>query len=227
MRPEKNWQRIIFFRDVNWDGNKEVSFKSVDAEESAKESADLTQILTVDMINNLFMAQNFYMPAGCVQDGDTQYLVSVGDQITSQEDLENLVLMDMGMDDVGVIYLKDVADVRLVNDAADSYSRVNGNPAIMLSFEKQTGYSTGEVTDNLLDRFEKLEEETPDLNIAVLMDQGVYIDMIVKSVVQNILVGAALAIIILIIFLKDIRSTFVIACSIPMSVVFALVLNGL
>lgn len=195
-----------------------------DAEESAKESADLTQILTVDMINNLFMAQNFYMPAGYVQDGDTQYLVSVGDQITSQEDLENLVLMDMGMDDVGVIYLKDVADVRLVNDAADSYSRVNGNPAIMLSFEKQTGYSTGEVTDNLLDRFEKLEEETPDLNIAVLMDQGVYIDMIVKSVVQNILVGAALAIIILIIFLKDIRSTFVIACSIPMSVVFALVL---
>lgn len=195
-----------------------------DAEESAKESADLTKILTVEMINNLFMAQNFYMPAGYVQDGDKEYLVSVGDEITSYKDLANLVLMDMGMDSVGIIYLKDVADIELVNDAAASYSRVNGNPAIMLSFEKQTGYSTGEVTDNLLARFEKLEEENPELNIAVLMDQGVYIDMIVKSVVQNILVGAALAIIILIIFLKDIRSTFVIACSIPMSVVFALVL---
>ncbi len=194
------------------------------AEESALESADLTQILTVDMINNLFMAQNFYMPAGYVQDGDTQYLVSVGDQITSYEELSNLVLMDMGMDSVGIIYLKDIADIELVNDAADSYSRVNGNPAIMLSFEKQTGYSTGEVTDNLIARFEKLEAENPDLNIAVLMDQGVYIDMIVKSVVQNMLVGAALAVIILIIFLKDLRSTFVIACSIPMSVVFALVL---
>lgn len=195
-----------------------------DAEASAKESADLTQILTVEMINNLFMAQNFYMPAGYVQDGDKEYLVSVGDEITSYKDLANLVLMDMGMDSVGIIYLKDVADIELVNDAADSYSRVNGNPAIMLSFEKQTGYSTGEVTDNLLDRFEKLEKENPQLNIAVLMDQGVYIDMIVQSVVQNILVGAALAIIILIIFLKDFRSTFVIACSIPMSVVFALVL---
>ena len=194
------------------------------AEESALESADLTQILTVDMINNLFMAQNFYMPAGYVQDGDTQYLVSVGDQITSYEELSNLVLMDMGMDSVGIIYLKDIADIELVNDAADSYSRVNGNPAIMLSFEKQTGYSTGEVTDNLIARFEKLEAENPDLNIAVLMDQGVYIDMIVKSVVQNMLVGAALAVIILIIFLKDFRSTLVIACSIPMSVVFALVL---
>ncbi len=195
-----------------------------DAEESAKDSADLTQILTVDMINNLFMAQNFYMPAGYVQDGDQQYLVSVGDEITSYRDLADLVLMDMGMDSVGIIYLKDIADIKLVNDAADSYSRVNGNPAIMLSFEKQTGYSTGEVTDNLIDRFEKLEEENPELNIAVLMDQGIYIDLIVESVVQNILVGALLAIIVLIIFLKDFRSTFVIACSIPMSVVFALVL---
>lgn len=195
-----------------------------DAEASAKESADLTQILTVEMINNLFMAQNFYMPAGYVQDGDKEYLVSVGDEITSYRDLADLVLMDMGMDSVGIIYLKDIADIELVNDAADSYSRVNGNPAIMLSFEKQTGYSTGEVTDNLLERFEKLEAENSELNIAVLMDQGVYIDMIVESVVQNILVGAALAILILIIFLKDFRSTFVIACSIPMSVVFALVL---
>ncbi len=194
------------------------------AEEDAKESADLTEILTVDMINNLFMAQNFYMPAGYVQNGDDQYLVSVGDEITSQKELEDLVLMDMGMDSVGIICLKDIADVKLVNNAAQSYSRVNGNPAIMLSFEKQTGYSTGEVTDNLLERFDKLEEQNPELNMAVLMDQGVYIDMIVESVIQNILVGAILAIFILIIFLKDLRSTFVIACSIPMSVVFALVL---
>lgn len=195
-----------------------------DAEESAKESSDLTQILTVDMLNKLFMAQNFYMPAGYVQDRDERYLVSVGDQIKSGDDLENLVLMDMGMDELGIIYLKDIADIRLVDNAAESYSRINGNPAIMLSFEKQTGYSTGEVTDNLLNKFEKMENEKEDLNIAVLMNQGIYIDMIVKSVVQNMLVGALLAVIILILFLKDFRSTFIIACSIPLSVVFALVL---
>ena len=194
------------------------------AEEAALESGDLTKILTVDMINNLFMAQNFYMPAGYVQDGDTQYLVSVGDEVSSYEELSNLVLMDMGTDSVGIIYLKDIADIRLVDNAAESYSKVNGNPAIMISFEKQTGYSTGDVTDRLLEKFDSLENENPELNMAVLMDQGVYIDLIVDSVVQNILVGAALAILILIIFLKDWRSTFVIACSIPMSVVFALVL---
>lgn len=195
-----------------------------DAEEEAKESADLTNILTVDMINNIFMAQNFYMPAGYVQEGDTQYLVSVGDEVSSYDELANLVLMDMGMDSVGIIYLKDIADIKFVNNEAESYSKVNGNPAIMLSFEKQTGYSTGGVTDALLEKFEDLEAENPELNIAVLMDQGIYIDMIVDSVVENMLVGAALAVLILIIFLKDFRSTFVIACSIPMSVVFAIVL---
>ncbi len=194
------------------------------AEESAKESADLTQIITAEMLTNLMMAQSFYMPAGYVQDGDSQYVINVGDELKSQEDLENLVLMDMGMDSVGIIYLKDIADVTLINNASESYSKVNGNPAIMLSFEKQTGYSTGGVTDSLLERFEELEEENPDLNLAVLMDQGVFIDLILESCIQNVLVGAILAIIILIIFLKDFRSTFVIACSIPMSVVFAIVL---
>ena len=71
--------------------------------------------------------------------------------------------------------------------------------------------------------FEDIEKQT-DANMAVLMDQGIYIDMLVEAVLQNILVGAVLAVIILIIFLKDWRSTFVIACSIPLSIIFAIVL---
>ena len=56
------------------------------------------------------------------------------------------------------------------------------------------------------------------------MNQGIYIDMIVKSVVENMIVGAILAIIVLLLFLKDMKPTLVIACSIPLSVVFAVVL---
>ena len=94
----------------------------------------------------------------------------------------------------------------------------------MLSIEKQTGYSTGDVTDRLLDKFDSLEKENTALHLSVLMNQGIYIDMIVKSVVENMIVGAILAIIILLLFLKDIKPTLVIACSIPLSVVFAVVL---
>ena len=186
-----------------------------DAKEQAKDSADLNTILTMDTLKNLLTAQNFSMPAGYVTEGNEQYLVRVGDEVTSKADLENLVLMDLGMDGIEPIRLSDVADIEYIDNSGDSYSKVNGNPAVMLSIEKQTGYSTGDVTDLLLDKFDSLEKENTALHLSVLMNQGIYIDMIV---------GAILAIIVLLLFLKDIKPTLVIACSIPLSVVFAVVL---
>ena len=195
-----------------------------DAKEQAKDSADLNTILTMDTLKNLLTAQNFSMPAGYVTEGDEQYLVRVGDEVTSKADLENLVLMDLGMDGIEPIKLSDVADIEYIDNSGDSYSKVNGNPAVMLSIEKQTGYSTGDVTDWLLDKFDSLEKENTALHLSVLMNQGIYIDTIVKSVVENMIVGAILAIIVLLLFLKDMKPTLVIACSIPLSVVFAVVL---
>ena len=195
-----------------------------DAKEQAKDSADLNTILTMDTLKNLLTAQNFSMPAGYVTEGNEQYLVRVGDEVTSKADLENLVLMDLGMDGIEPVRLLDVADIEYIDNSGDSYSKVNGNAAVMLSIEKQTGYSTGDVTDRLLDKFDSLEKENTDLHLSVLMNQGIYIDMIVKSVVENMIVGAILAIIVLLLFLKDMKPTLVIACSIPLSVVFAVVL---
>lgn len=195
-----------------------------DAKEQSKDSADLNTILTMDTLKNLLTAQNFSMPAGYVTEGNEQYLVRVGDEVTSKADLENLVLMDLGMDGIEPVRLSDVADIEYIDNSGDSYSKVNGNPAVMLSIEKQTGYSTGDVTDRLLDKFDSLEKENTSLHLSVLMNQGIYIDMIVKSVVENMIVGAILAIIVLLLFLKDIKPTLVIACSIPLSVVFAVVL---
>ncbi len=195
-----------------------------DAKEQAKDSADLNTILTMDTLKNLLTAQNFSMPAGYVTEGNEQYLVRVGDEVTSKADLENLVLMDLGMDGIEPVRLLDVADIEYIDNSGDSYSKVNGNAAVMLSIEKQTGYSTGDVTDRLLDKFDSLEKENTALHLSVLMNQGIYIDMIVKSVVENMIVGAILAIIVLLLFLKDIKPTLVIACSIPLSVVFAVVL---
>ena len=195
-----------------------------DAKEQAKDSADLNTILTMDTLKNLLTAQNFSMPAGYVTEGNEQYLVRVGDEVTSKADLENLVLMDLGMDGIEPVRLLDVADIEYIDNSGDSYSKVNGNAAVMLSIEKQTGYSTGDVTDRLLEKFDSLEKENTALHLSVLMNQGIYIDMIVKSVVENMIVGALLAIIVLLLFLKNMKPTLVIACSIPLSVVFAVVL---
>ena len=198
--------------------------KLEESKQSALESADLNQILSVETLGQILTAQNFSMPAGYVNENKKQYLVRVGDEVSSVEELENLVLVDVGMDGIAPIRLSDVAKTEVVDDTGDSYSKVNGNPAIMLSIEKQTGYSTGDVTKRIKTRFETLEKENDKLHMTILMNQGVYIDTIVQSVMENMIVGAILAVLILILFLKDIKPTLVIACSIPLSVVFAIVL---
>lgn len=194
------------------------------AKESATDSADLNNILTTDMLGNLLVAQNFSMPAGYVGDKDSQYMVRVGDKLSSMEELKDVVLLDMGMEGIAPIRLSDVADVEMVNNASESYAKVGRNPAIMLSIEKQTGYSTGDVTGRVKDKFAALEKEDSSLHLTILMNQGVYIEIIVQSVMENMIFGAILAVIVLILFLKDVKPTLVIGCSIPLSVIFAIVL---
>lgn len=195
-----------------------------EAKQSAEEAADLNAVLTVENLSGLLVAQNFSMPAGYVQEGDNSYMVRVGDKVESTDALTDLVLIDLGLEGIGPIRLSDVAEIEMVDNSSESYSKLNGNPAIMLSIEKQTGYSTGDVTKRVKNKFEALEKETDGLRMTILMNQGVYIDMIVESVLENMIVGAFLAVIVLALFLKDFKPTMVIACSIPLSVIFAIVL---
>lgn len=195
-----------------------------EAKDNAYQSADIKQILSMDTIKGLFTAQNFDMPAGYVMDEDTQYLVRVGEAVKNIEDLRDLVLINLGMDEVKEIRLSDVADIEMKDNSDETYAIINGNPGITISMEKQTGYSTGEVTDRILDRFESLMKANESLHLTTLMNQGIYIDLIVNSVVSNMIWGALLAVIVLLIFLKDLKPTLVIACSIPLSVVTAIVL---
>ena len=195
-----------------------------EAKDTAYDSADLNKVLSKDTITSLLAAQNFDMPAGYAMDGDTQYLIRVGDAVQDVDELKDLPLVDMGIDGIDTIRLSDVAEVKVTDNSDETYAVINGNPGIMLSMEKQTGYSTGEVTNRILDKFKALEKEDSKLYLNVLMNQGVYIDMIVNSVMQNMIWGAILAILVLLLFLKDIKPTIVIACSIPLSVVAAIVL---
>ncbi|MBR5247676.1 MAG: efflux RND transporter permease subunit, partial [Lachnospiraceae bacterium] len=194
-----------------------------DAKKTAYEQADMVEVLTVDTIKGLLAAQNFSMPAGYLTEDGIDYMVRVGDKPSTVEMLKAMPLMDLHMEGVPVITLGDVADVFYTDNSGEIYTNVNGSLGVMLSIQKQTGYSTGEVSDRLLQRFEKLRQENPDLKIITLSDQGVYIDLVMDSIVNNILFGGFLAILILILFLKDIRPTLVIACSIPISLVTAVV----
>ena len=192
------------------------------AQEEISENADVSSMLTADMIQTLLAAQNFNMPAGYVEEHGIRYLIRVGDKIRSLEDLKNLTLLDTeGMDP---IRLSDVADIQTADNSGSSYAKINGKNGILLSIQKQTGYSTGEVSDRLLEKMESLEKEYEGIQCVTLMDQGVYIDMVINSVLQNLVFGAVLAVLILLVFLKNYRPTLIIACSIPISILTAIVL---
>ncbi|MBO5470261.1 MAG: efflux RND transporter permease subunit [Lachnospiraceae bacterium] len=194
------------------------------AKETAYDNADLNNIITTSMIEGILTAQNFDYPAGYVTEDDVDYLVRVGDKFDDVESLSDFVLLDMGMDDVDPIKLSDVADVVEVNDSDKIYTKVNDNPGVILSIAKQNEYSTKSVSDRLKDKFEELHKQDDKVSFTTLMDQGMYIDLVVNSVLSNLVMGAILAVIILIFFLKDIRPTGIIAVSIPVSVIFAIVL---
>lgn len=194
-----------------------------DARTEAYEKADMTEVLTVDTVSALLMAQNFSMPAGYVTEEGISYMVRIGDKPENAEELGKLPLLNLHMDGVDIITLEDVADVFYVDNSDEVYANVNGSVGVMLTVQKQTGYSTGEVSDLLAERFAELEENHPGLTMITLMDQGIYIDLVMDSIINNIVFGALLAILILLLFLKDLRPTLIVAFSIPISLVTAIV----
>ena len=191
--------------------------------EAAYDQSDVTELVTTDLVKNILSAQNFMMPAGYVTEDGIDFLVRVGNKLTSMKDMEDLVILDLHMEDLDPIKLSDVADVVMTDNSDEIYATVNGHPGVMLTMQKQSGYSTGTVSNRIKEKFTELEETKGDIHFIKMMDQGVYIDMVVDSVIQNMLSGAGLAILVLLVFLGSFRPTLVIACSIPISIMTAIV----
>ncbi|MBO4636433.1 MAG: efflux RND transporter permease subunit, partial [Clostridiales bacterium] len=193
------------------------------ARQTALENANADQFLTPQTLSQLIYAQNFAMPVGYIDDAeDNSWLLKVGDEFSDSEDLAGSLLLDNEM--IGTIRLEDVADIAIIDNADDSYTRLNGNSGIILCIYKSSSAGTNDVSNRCNNALSELSELYPGTHSINLVDQGDYIRMIVSSVFQSIIIGAALAIIILALFLKDIKPTIVVAISIPLSVLLAIVL---
>lgn len=204
---------------------KSASDELSEQKDKAKKAADMTNTVTISNVSNILTAQNFSMPAGYVSDDENiKYLVRVGDKIDGDKEMQSLALFDTGIDGIGVVKLSDVADVFIADDSDEVFTKINGNSGVVFSFSKQSDAATATVSENIAKKLNSLTQENEGLHFTTLMGQGDYIDIIINSVLQNLLMGAVLAIIILYLFLRDIKPTLIVALSIPISVVFALVL---
>ena len=196
-----------------------------DAYKKVSEQTDLGGMLTISTVSSLLTAQNFSMPAGYISDDSgVSYMVSVGQKITASGELEEMVLFDLGLEGVEPIRLGDVATVAVTDDADQLYTKLDEENGILLSFTKQSNYATAEVSNNISDRFKTLEAQYEGLSFVPLMDQGDYIYLIVETIMSSLLWGALFSVVVLFLFLRDWRPTVITLVSIPVSVIFAVVL---
>ena len=195
------------------------AYKKVD------EQTDLGGLLSISTVSGLLTAQNFSMPAGYIDDDSgVSYMVSVGQKFENSTELENMVLFDLGLEGIDPITLGDVATVVVTDNGDELYTKLNGENGILLSFTKQSNYATAAVSNNITHRFETLEAQYEGLTFVPLMDQGDYIYLIVETILSSLLWGAVFSVVVLFLFLRDWRPTLITLISIPVSVIFAVVL---
>ena len=173
--------------------------------------------IPIERVREVVGVSNVNLPGGALRSSDSQYLIRTLNEFDSVEEIADLIISQQG--DASV-RLSDVADVWMGHKEREEITRVNGTECIELAIYKEGDANT--VTAARLVR-ERLDEWggklPPDHELTVLFDQSHFIENAISEVRSAAIIGGILAIIILMLFLRDIRSTLIIATSIPLSVI--------
>ena len=178
--------------------------------------------ITSSMMSQLIMANNINLPGGSVSEGSIDYSVRTLGSINSISEIENMTFISPTMQIP--VKLSEFASVEFINTNTKSYNKVNGIDSLTVSIQKQSGYNTSEVAHRVIDEIDNIKSEHNTITISTIFDQSQYIDMMVNNVGLSSLIGAILAVIILFIFLKDVRPTLIIGVAIPISVLATFIL---
>lgn len=178
--------------------------------------------LDKEMISMILQAQNFEFPVGYINVDNVNYLVRVGDEFNDLDEIGDLVILDMSPA-IDVVTLNDIASVNFVNANDKEYSKVNGENAITLTIQKGSNFATTDVTKEIISIMNGISDDE-GLDYTILLDQGEYIEQATGSVINNLIYGAILAVVILFVFLRNFRATFIVGIAIPISLLFAIIL---
>ncbi len=170
----------------------------------------------------LIKEQNLNSLVGIALDEGEIRLLYLGNTISNIDELKALPL-PLKVNGTNKVYkLNELAEedgINLINNNTESYSKVNGKQTISVSFQKQNDAEITDVTRAITKELNAVIDEYANVSYRIVMDQGDYIELAVGSVLQNLILGAILAIVILFIFLRDIRPTFIVALAIPTSLI--------
>ncbi|WP_010259498.1 efflux RND transporter permease subunit [Treponema primitia] len=188
--------------------------------------------LTVTQIQQMLAGNNAQVSAGSITEGGMNYILTTMGEYTSLEQIRNTVISYKGGGVVNgqvemprTIYLRDIADVFEGYKSQESVVLVNGQPSVMLMVQKQSGKNSVQTAKELRARLVKIAGELPqDIKITENFNTTDQIENSLNEVTSSALSGAALAIIVLFIFLRSIKPTLIIGISIPVSIVVTIML---
>ncbi len=192
--------------------------------ELSKEKITALQ-LPVNRIIQLLRSENQNVPLGEIDEGDRTYLLRSQGQFENLQQIRDLVVMTR----TGVpVYLKDIAVVSDATEDFRSFTRINGNPGVRLRVTKQSGQNTVAIADAVRVEVNRINNEIPGLHLQVLDDNSIFIKRSIASVQEAAVLGSILVILIIFVFLRNLRSTLIICTSIPISIIgtFALLYFG-
>ena len=183
--------------------------------------------LNINGLSQIISSSNLNLPGGSVKNGQQEYSVRITGEFS---DLEEIRDMAIPLNSGEVLKLSDIAKVNLVRKDLSAISRTNGKDSINLSMQKQSGRNTVQVSNLINKEVKKLIKDYPDIEFDIVLDSAEFITKSINTVVKNTLFGSLLAILILYIFLKNIRTTLIIGISIPISLIASFILlyfNGI
>ena len=178
--------------------------------------------LTLSQVNQVLQAENFNMSAGQVTDGGRKYYLRSLQQFESVDDIKDVAILTATGN---TVYLKDIATITDGFQDESQLTRVNGKAAVGIHCLKQSDANTVKTCAEVREELAAIQEELDlDIDIEVVMDQSTYIEQSLNTTKRMMIEGAILAMLVLFLFLRNIRSTLIIFTAIPLSIIATFIL---
>lgn len=172
--------------------------------------------LSTDAVLTALRNENLNVPAGLYETGNLDILVRTQGEYRNLEEIENTVITTIH----GVpIQIKDVARVEDSWEEVRQIVRIDGQPGLRITINKQSGSNTVDVVKGVREEIERINRDIPQIKLIALIDTSQYIKQAINNVGRSTMLGGLLAIIILFLFLRNISSTLIIATAIPISII--------
>ncbi len=191
-----------------------------------KQDKLLERGLTQSDIVQLIQANNISLPGDPIETEDKKSLTTrIISTLTSVEEIENLVITVNPLTG-DEIRLQDVATVQIAEQEQNSITRANDEPAVLISVLQESSANTASVSNAFQKALDELleKDEYKGVTADILFDQGDYVKLAINNIGSTLITGGLLAMIILLIFLKGIRSPIIVGVAIPYSVIVTFVL---